>query len=107
VECCIKVNIKQTTISKALIKAVLRDNLSNVLRLLKKGANPNAVEDECLVTPLHFAAQNGSLEIIKALFTAGACVTAVTIEGDTPLDVAIFCKQSGAEELLKKSCYLI
>ncbi|KAK7074366.1 hypothetical protein SK128_009451 [Halocaridina rubra] len=52
-------------------------------------------------TPLHFASYTGNVKIIKLLVHAGANITAIDKEGNTPLHVAISAKQIDAvQELL-------
>lgn len=72
-----------------LIDAVINNDIEMVRQLLEEGADPNVCIDEAQLRPLHFAAQNNSLEIAKLLITAGADVHARTIPDDeTPLEVA-------------------
>eukprot|EP00299_Pterocystis_sp_00344_P018339 c9158_g1_i17.p1 GENE.c9158_g1_i17~~c9158_g1_i17.p1 ORF type:complete len:122 (+),score=17.99 c9158_g1_i17:82-447(+) len=47
------------------------DQIYLVRLLLKRGANPNA-QDPFKVTPLHCAANSGSVEICESLMAAGA-----------------------------------
>ena len=73
---------------KALIDAARRGDLAAVRSALKDGADPNAALGDGL-TSLHLAAQQGNLEIAKALLSAKANVAAKTrIGGYTPLHLA-------------------
>lgn len=73
-----------------LIDAVIENDVELVNKILNKGFNPNQALDAAHVTPLHFAAQNGALEVIPLLVEAGADICACTQpEGQTPLDVAL------------------
>lgn len=71
-----------------LHKAVAENNVWQVRALLEKRVNPNLVEDEALITPLHIAAQNNAIDIATLLILAGANINAETEEGETPLNIA-------------------
>ena len=72
-----------------LIDAVITNNVQITQKLLNEGADPNQLLDESGVTPLHFAAQNNSLNVVPLLVKAGAKVDAETTpDGQTPLDIA-------------------
>ncbi len=81
---------KKNITLEVLIDAVIVNDVQVVNKILNKGFNPNQSLDEACVTPLHFAAQNGALEVIPLLVEAGADICACTQpEGQTPLDVAL------------------
>merc|ERR1712142_1235893 len=69
--------------------AVFKDNLDFVKMLIGKGADVN-VQDEELLTPLHFAARDGSGECAMLLVKAGADLFAKQNEGKTAKDLADF-----------------
>lgn len=54
-------------------------------------------------TPLHFAAANGSVELVELLLSRGAHPTVVDKYGSTPLSVALAKKNYGVANLLQKS----
>eukprot|EP00299_Pterocystis_sp_00344_P018333 c9158_g1_i1.p1 GENE.c9158_g1_i1~~c9158_g1_i1.p1 ORF type:complete len:148 (+),score=33.88 c9158_g1_i1:30-473(+) len=54
------------------------DQIYLVRLLLKRGANPNA-QDPFKVTPLHCAANSGSVEICESLMAAGASMKSEVI----------------------------
>jgi len=56
--------------------------------LLKAGANPNLHAGEENLTPLHDAASNGHLHVVRLLVAAGADKLARNIQGRTPYDLA-------------------
>src|SRR5262249_23917707 len=60
---------------------------SATLALLDRGADP-ALADENGLTSLHYAAQAGASETIRALLAAGAVQTQRNSAGATALDVA-------------------
>ena len=72
-----------------LINAIVQRDSTTVRNLLVAGADPNAVEDDAFVTPLHFAAQYNALDIAMLLLAAGAKVHAGTYpDQQTPQDIA-------------------
>ncbi|MEW2478110.1 ankyrin repeat domain-containing protein [Mycobacterium sp. NPDC049093] len=62
--------------------------IENTTRLIALAADVNAV-DNVGMTPLHFAAQSDSVEIVKILLEANANVNAVAEDGCTPLYRAV------------------
>jgi ankyrin repeat protein len=73
---------------RALLDAARRGDIAAVKSLIKQGADPNAAQGDGL-TALHLAAQQGNLEIAKALLGAKANVASKTrIGGYTPLHLA-------------------
>ncbi len=84
-----------------LIQAVIDNDPKLVNELLNEGLNPNSCLDTALVTPLHHAAQNDSLEVIPLLVEAGADLDAETEpDGYTPLDIALLHEHSKVAQLL-------
>jgi ankyrin repeat protein len=71
-----------------LINAVRANDPERVRKLLQEGADPNGYEDDAKITPLHFAAIEGCLEVVSPLVAAGADLNAKTDEGEKPIDVA-------------------
>lgn len=63
--------------------------VSEAIRLLRTGADPNAQDDDGR-TPLHFACQENSTEIVRALVAAGAKVDVRDNYGNTPLFRAVY-----------------
>ena len=62
--------------------------IANTTRLLARGADVNASDDEGF-TPLHFAASRDSVDIVMILLEAGANVNAVSTNGTTPVYNAV------------------
>uniref|UniRef100_A0A7C1CFG8 Zinc-ribbon domain-containing protein n=1 Tax=Thermofilum adornatum TaxID=1365176 RepID=A0A7C1CFG8_9CREN len=89
-------------IDKELIKAVKSRDIKKVKELLEKGANPNA-KDGDEKTPLHYAAEKGSVDIAKLLINKGANVNAKSCDGFTPLHVAAMKGNLPVVELLLES----
>ncbi len=71
-----------------LVESVLKKHPSNVLLLLKRGANPNSRSDGGM-TALMFAAEIGDSMLVKLLVLNGADLELTYVEGTTPLMVAI------------------
>jgi len=76
--------------NEELLEAAERGNSNKVRELLKRGglkANPNT-RDELGNTPLHLAAYNGFLDVVRLLLERGADVDARDNKGRAPLDIA-------------------
>lgn len=82
--------------------AALQNNASEVLEVLRAGADPNSTDKQGF-TPLHLAAQEGAVDTLKLLLENGARVDAINIFGNTPLFTAVFNSRGGGEviELLR------
>ena len=92
----------KSELQTALIDSVMACDLDCVRRLLLEGANPDVGLDEAQVTPLHFAAQNSDVNIVKELLRYGANSKAKTVpDGETPLDIACLYNHPAIIELLK------
>lgn len=81
-----------------LSDAVIKNDATQVSKLLAQGIDPNFVEDDACVTPLHHAAQNDSLEAAVVLVNAGARTDSLTHDGYTPLEIA---KMHGSNKMVK------
>lgn len=57
--------------------------------LIEKGADVNAT-NKFWMSPLHFAAQNGTKKIASLLIKKGANINLQDKTGDTPLAIAIY-----------------
>lgn len=71
----------------ALHMAVQKGSIAIVELLLKKGANPNAV-DTLQRTPLHYAVERGNMEIINVLISGGANLFAIDCKQRTIMHIA-------------------
>lgn len=92
---------KKNMTLEVLIDAVIENDVEVVNEILNRGFNPNQFLDAARVTPLHFAAQNGALEVIPLLVEAGADICACTQpEGQTPLDVALLHNHDSVVQVL-------
>jgi ankyrin repeat protein len=69
-------------------------------RLLSADASLVHTTDECLKTPLHWAAEKDHYEIAKMLLDAGADLEATTSWGATPFDWAVTMGSTGVADLL-------
>lgn len=86
-----------------LIDAVMQKDTASVKALLAQGVDLNSYEDDAMITPLHFAAQNNAIDIAEILVVGGADVHAKTSpEGHTPLDVALINNNYQMADLLRR-----
>lgn len=72
-----------------LIESAIQNDFITAADLLSIDADPNEADDIFNVTPLHYCALNDSLEVAILLIHYGAKIDALTLDGLTPLDVAI------------------
>ncbi|MFO7669912.1 MAG: ankyrin repeat domain-containing protein [Bacteroidales bacterium] len=84
-----------------LVESVVRDQPSNVLFLLERGANPDAAVEGGM-TALTYAAGTGDTLLIKILVLNGANMELSTPEETTPLIVATLNQRFDAAHLLLK-----
>lgn len=76
--------INQVCFGKTLLHVAVENSFTDAVKLLLiEGANVNAQDDENN-TPLHYAAKNGDMELIKILQNAGADNTILNNEGLRP-----------------------
>ncbi|CAG8794377.1 17698_t:CDS:2 [Gigaspora margarita] len=91
-------------LDRKLIYAIKCDNVTLVEQLLKEGADV-WFRDENGVSPLHFACENGNLDIVKLLLLNGHAWNAIDINGITAGEYA---KRNGHntvyEQLLEEGC---
>jgi len=75
--------------SSAFIDAIRQSDANRVAAYLIAGADPNFIEDDDNVTPLHHAVQFTNTDIIEMLIIAGADMFAeTTYEEMTPIEIA-------------------
>jgi len=84
-----------------LVESALRADETNVLLLLKRGADPNA-RAEGGMTALMYAAESGDTMLVKVLVLNGADLELTYVEGTTPLLVAVLNQQVGVSHYLLK-----
>ena len=71
-----------------LHEAAEEGNLAAVQRLVEQGANAYAMNELYPVTPLHIAAGNGHLDMVKFFISKGMYVNVRDADKDTPLHAA-------------------
>jgi ankyrin repeat protein len=76
-------------------------NIEGVKRHLAAGADVNAQDNRGGYTPLHYAARKGHKEVVELLIAEGAEVNANDDRGSTPLDNAIYAKETEIADLLR------
>ncbi len=82
----------QDFLDEQLYDAVAKNNINEVNFWLKESANPNSKPGPHETSPLHCAAQNNNLDIVKILVGKGANVRIKNRSGLTPLHYAWFYK---------------
>ncbi len=91
-----------------LIQAVIENDPEAINELIRQGADPNGSLDDDQVTPIHYAAQYGSLESIPVLVHAGADVKATTTpDGTTAVDLAISHGHTKVTQVLLSYSYFV
>ena len=95
----------EENIDEELIEAVASDDIKEVKRLIKKGANVNARHEIFEMSVLHFAMKSGSESeaIVHLLIENGADLNALDGSGRTVLYSALLVHQNGLAEVLIKS----
>jgi ankyrin repeat protein len=92
----------QTPLHKAVdvsrSKEKMFDNYAVAILLLAHGANPNIQDKYYFRTPLHYAARNGAVDIVKEMLERGADPTIRDHKGKTPLDLA---REEGHDEIVQ------
>ncbi len=88
---------KQKYLSKKLRSAVAENNLSNIHKYIKRGADVN-LEHRSFGTPLYFAVNYNNIEIINILLEGGANPNMENTRGETPLSLA---KRKGFTDAVK------
>ena len=86
--------------NEELIEATRQGNTTAIRELLAKGANAGFKSDWSGYTPLHVAAEWGSVDAAKVIIAAGAKVDAVDSSGCTPLICASALGRTEVAELL-------
>ncbi|WP_370107212.1 ankyrin repeat domain-containing protein [Wolbachia endosymbiont of Chironomus riparius] len=74
-------------LNDGLIDATKEDNVQKVTELIKSGALVNKI-DSFGNTALHYAARNGSLNMVKCLLKAGINIDTKNLDEKTALDIA-------------------
>jgi ankyrin repeat protein len=83
-----------------LFMAYENNEASTVRLLLDKGADINA-KDDCEWTLTHHAALDGKRELARLFINKGARVNSLSYGGQTPLDVALWFKETEIAALLR------
>jgi len=65
-------------------------NLERVKEIIEKKPDQASAKDNRNCTPIHFAADSGQLEVIKYLLSKGAELSVKDVDGDTPLNWAVY-----------------
>eukprot|EP00798_Chlamydomonas_sp_ICE-L_P029755 gene29755-biopygen4378 len=73
------------SLNRKLLRSSRDGDVHEVVSLLVQGANVNCKDSE---TPLHWAAQKGHVQCVRALLARGAVVDPKTVSGSTPLHKA-------------------
>ncbi len=89
--------------SRSLIGAVLRGNLAEISRYVKRGADVNAFFDDASDTALHVAVMLENAELVELLLTLGAQPALRDLYGLTPLHLAAELPSDAILKLLVQS----
>ncbi|XP_014467385.1 PREDICTED: uncharacterized protein LOC106740649 isoform X2 [Dinoponera quadriceps] len=74
--------------SNDLLTAVKRNNFKRIKSLIEGGGGDVNTKDNDEITLLHYAVNNGDINIVNILLKNGADVTLITNKGNTPLHIA-------------------
>ena len=85
---------------RALFYAIEKNNLVYAQKVLAMNFDPN-LHHENGYTPLAYAAMRGSVPMIELLLRNGADPSKTTIEGDSPVELALRFSHGEAAEVLK------
>jgi hypothetical protein len=85
---------------RALFYAIEKNNLVYAQKVLAMNFDPN-MHHENGYTPLAYAAMRGSVPMIELLLRSGADANQTTIEGDSPVELALRFAHGEAADLLK------
>jgi len=87
---------------RALFYAIEKNNLVYAQKVLAMNFDPN-LRHENGYTPLAYAAMRGSVPMIELLLRNGADPGQTTIEGDSPVELALRFAHADAADLLKEA----
>jgi hypothetical protein len=87
---------------RALFYAIEKNNLVYAQKVLAMNFDPN-MHHENGYTPLAYAAMRGSVPMIELLLRNGADPNQTTIEGDSPVELALRLAHGEAADLLKEA----
>lgn len=93
---------EKSTLQKAFMQAVARDDAEEAKRLIAAGADVNAAEGEYANTPLMKAAQLGHEQMAGLLIRSGATLDAADAHGETALHWAVLSRHPRLAALLIK-----
>lgn len=81
-----------------LMISVQKGYINSVVTFLQAGAHPDTKHRDSGNTALHYAAEQGNSDLVKALIAFGADIKIQNGRGQTPLDVAFISDAEGAKE---------
>eukprot|EP00602_Paraphysomonas_sp_CaronLab_P001350 CAMPEP_0185024336 /NCGR_PEP_ID=MMETSP1103-20130426/7365_1 /TAXON_ID=36769 /ORGANISM="Paraphysomonas bandaiensis, Strain Caron Lab Isolate" /LENGTH=278 /DNA_ID=CAMNT_0027557271 /DNA_START=45 /DNA_END=881 /DNA_ORIENTATION=+ len=87
------------TESEEIFQAVVNGDLEGVKKSLLGGTSPSLRDSEKM-TPLHYAADRGHIDILTTLVDGGADLNALDSEGQTPLMLAVMCENEEVVQVL-------
>ncbi len=87
---------KKTSMGSLLLSFCRNDDYEKASLFLQHGSNPNIQNETSKISPLHWAAKNGNLRLVKLLITHGADPKLKTIYG---LDAELIALQEGHHEI--------
>jgi ankyrin repeat protein len=81
-----------------LVKAASKDDVAEAARLALSGSDTNVVDKATNMTALAYATENGNIDMINVLISAGASPNAANTRGQTPL---MYLRESATSELVR------
>ena len=86
-----------------IFSAVVEGDMNQISAVLAIRRNDVNMRDDQGMSPLHYAADRGLIEVCQLLIDNGAEIDALDLEGQSPLDFAIVCEHGGVIQIINEA----